>query len=304
MSLKGLLFKYQRHSLHDGPGIRTLVFLKGCPMRCLWCFNPESQNLSEEVIHYPEKCLGCTLCLKACPIPGALKERDGKKAIDRQRCNHCGRCAEVCVTGAMTRIGTWVASDDVLGVVQKDKVFYHKSGGGVTLSGGEVTFQEPFACEILLKCKAQGIHTVIETSGCSQWDSLRSLLHYTDLVFYDLKVIDAGKHAAFTGVDNAVILENAKRIARLGVPMIIRIPIIPGYTDSRCDLKQAAEFIASELTDIAGVHLLPYETVGVAKYERLGREYALKEIIPPANGFLTDIQAMFERYGLKVQIGG
>lgn len=304
MSLKGLLFKYQRHSLHDGPGIRTLVFLKGCPMRCLWCFNPESHNFSEEVVHYPEKCLGCNLCLKACPIPGAIKEIDGKKTIDRQRCNHCGRCAEVCVTGGMTRIGTWVAADDVVDVVQKDKVFYDKSGGGVTLSGGEVTLQGPFACEILMKCKAKGIHTAIETSGYSQWDSLKSLLNYTDLVFYDLKVIDAGKHVAFTGVDNAVILENAKRIAGLGIPMIIRIPIVPGYTDSKCDLKHAAEFIASELTDREGVHLLPYETVGVAKYERLGREYALKEVIPPSNGSLADIGAMFDRYGLKVQIGG
>jgi pyruvate formate lyase activating enzyme len=204
----------------------------------------------------------------------------------------------------MTRIGTWVAADDVVDVVQKDKVFYDKSGGGVTLSGGEVTLQGPFACEILMKCKAKGIHTAIETSGYSQWDSLKSLLNYTDLVFYDLKVIDAGKHVAFTGVDNAVILENAKRIAGLGIPMIIRIPIVPGYTDSKCDLKHAAEFIASELTDREGVHLLPYETVGVAKYERLGREYALKEVIPPSNGSLADIGAMFDRYGLKVQIGG
>ena len=304
MSLKGVVFKFQRHSLHDGPGIRTLVFFKGCPLRCRWCFNPESQEKRAEVIHYPERCIGCNLCLKACPIEGAIQDRAGKKSIDRHRCDNCGRCAEACLTGGMTKMGLLLDADEVVDVVRKDRVFYDRSGGGVTLSGGEVTYQSEFACEILSRCKALGIHTAFETCGYTSWDHLERLLNHTDLVLYDLKVMDEEKHLAFTGVHIAVILENARRMARSETPMVIRIPVIPGYTDARSDLEHTAEFIRSELRTIEGVHLLPYETVGVAKYERLGREYTLEEVEPPSDGYLAAVKKIFEGCGLRVQVRG
>jgi pyruvate formate lyase activating enzyme len=204
----------------------------------------------------------------------------------------------------MTKLGLLLEVDEVVDVVRKDRVFYDQSGGGVTLSGGEVTHQSQFACEILSRCKALGIHTAVETCGYARWDTLERVLKHTDLVLYDLKIMDQEKHVAFTGVRNTAILDNARRMAHAETPMVIRIPIIPGYTDARPDLEDAAEFIRSELCTIEAVHLLPYETVGVAKYERLGREYSLKEAEPPSDGCLTEVKEIFERYGLRVQVRG
>jgi len=304
VSPKGLVFRIQRHSLHDGPGIRTLVFLKGCPLRCVWCFNPESQEPKPEVLHYPEKCIGCDLCLKVCPINGAIEVRDGQRTINRHRCNNCGECATACPTGGMTRIGSFMEVDEVVDIVERDGVFYEKSGGGVTLTGGEATFQGSFAREVLRTCKRKGIHTALETCGYTDWVNLERLLIHTDLLLYDLKIMDGEKHREYTGIHNERILKNAARAARSGIPMIIRIPVIPGYTDAEVDLEEAAEFISSTLPEIEAVHLLPYELFGVTKYERLGREYILADVEPPSNEHLVEIRDLFQRYGMKTQIGG
>ena len=204
----------------------------------------------------------------------------------------------------MSQIGAYMGVDEVLGVIERDKVFYTRSGGGITLSGGEVTLQGLFASEVLERCKADGIHTAIETCGYTDWANLERLLIHTDLVLYDLKTIDSDKHREFTGVSNDRILENARKIVRSGIPVIIRIPVIPGYTDSKDDLQAAAAFIRGELNGIESVHLLPYELIGATKYDKLGREYALKNVYPPSNEALAEIKGIFEAFGLNAQVRG
>ncbi len=304
-AVTGIVYRFQRHALHDGPGIRTLVFLKGCPLRCLWCFSPESQRAKPEVIHHPEKCLGCEQCVEACPIiPGAIATTAGVKCIERSLCDGCGRCAAVCPTGGMEQIGEVLGADEVAALVERDRVFYDRSGGGVTLSGGEVTGQAHFACDILRRCQAAGIRTAIETCGYTSWENLQQLLVHTDLVLYDLKGMDAGKHLELTGVDNDVIRDNAKRVAHSGIPTIIRMPIVPGYTDASAELEKAARFISSQLPEIQSVHLLPYEMLGVAKYEALGREYSLTQVEAPTEDRMAEIKSVFDGFGLSVQVGG
>jgi pyruvate formate lyase activating enzyme len=300
----GIVFKFQRHSLHDGPGIRTLVFLKGCPLRCLWCFNPESQKIEPEIVHYTQKCIGCNLCVNACPIPTAIEDREGVKFINRESCDNCGQCAAACPAGGMVRIGRRMGVDAVMDTIAKDKVFYDKSGGGVTLSGGEATFQADFTGMILKRCRSSGIHTAIETCGYADWASLGRIVATTDLVLYDLKIMDAKKHRRYTGVGNKIILENAKKIARSNTPMIIRIPVIPGFNDSRENLSETAAFIRDELKPVRDVHLLPYEFIGVAKYEKLSRPYALGDVIPPSPTRIEDIKKVFKEFDLDPRIGG
>lgn len=301
---KGLIFKFQRHALHDGPGIRTLVFFKGCPLRCLWCFNPESQEKNIEVVHYEEKCIGCNLCLKVCPIPGAIEVENGKKKINRFLCNNCAKCTKVCMTGGMTAIGSYKEVDEVFAVIEKDRIFYENSGGGVTLSGGEVTLQGSFATKLLKKCKEKGIHTAIETCGFTKWENFQKILQYTDLVFFDIKVIDSQKHKEYTGVSNDLILDNARKIANLGVPLVIRIPIIPGYTDSDNNLLGIAKFIKEELKGVKRIDVLPYEQIGISKYKRLGRKYFLESVDPPSKSHMEQVKEIFKSYGFNVQIGG
>jgi pyruvate formate lyase activating enzyme len=270
MANSGIIFNLQRYSIHDGPGIRTTVFLKGCGLKCMWCQNPESQHLRPEVFLNRSKCGACGVCVEACPR-GANSIVDGGCAIDRKKCDGCGACAQACPNGARTIMGRWATVEEVMSEVVRDKRFYTTSGGGVTLSGGEPTHQHQFAAGLLKACKAQGFHTAIETCGDVSWPVLEGLLNHLDLVLFDIKHLDAEKHRSGTGKPNGTILDNARKVARCK-PMRVRVPVIPGFNDTAEDLKAITRFAREELGGVE-VDLLPYNRMGESKYEFLGRDY-------------------------------
>jgi len=297
-----IIFNIQRYSIHDGPGIRTVVFFKGCPLRCLWCSNPESQRNMPEILYSNVKCKNCNKCISICPTK-AIQDDEGEKVIDRSLCNNCGKCVEICPNEALEIVGQLMTVEEVMREVEKDLVFYRSSGGGVTLSGGECICYPEFSISLLKECYKGAIHTAIETSGFQKWDILKGILQYVDLVLYDLKCIDPIKHVQFTGVDNKIILENAQKIASEKISMIIRIPIIPGYNDSNENIKASAEFV-TKLKGVNKIELLPYHRLGEYKYKKLGRKYKLESLSPPSKGHMQELSSIIESYGLEVQIGG
>lgn len=303
-TVKGVVFNIQHYAIHDGPGIRTTVFLKGCPLRCLWCQNPESQDLKPVIFFNAEKCTGCGMCIEACP-ENAIRIVDDKSATDRGRCKGSGKCAEVCPNEARSLMGRIMSGAEVFEDVNADALFYQNSGGGVTLSGGDPVAQPAFSIDILKRCRNAGIHTAVETCGFAKWETLKSILEYVDLVLYDIKHMDPVKHKAFTKVSNERILDNAKRIRmELELPMLARIPVIPGYNDSLEALKAAAQFIARELGPSVSVHLLPYHRLGETKYERLEKPGLRTHIVPPKDSQTEEAKLLFAAEGLTVHIGG
>jgi pyruvate formate lyase activating enzyme len=266
--LSGVVFDIQRYSIHDGPGIRTTVFLKGCPLRCVWCQNPESQNREPELLLNRTLCGGCGQCIPVCTVfANSLLGR--RSQIDRTKCVRCGTCVTTCPNQARRLSGKFMKVDEVLKVVSKDLKFYEVSGGGITLSGGEATFQPDFASALLRKSKELKIHTALETCGYVSWKVLDQLLPYVDLVLYDIKHWDSEIHKRGTGVSNQIIFENAKRVAEIK-PMKARVPLIPGFNDSEHDIRSIASFIAS-LPNQIEMDLLAYNPLGEGKYERLGK---------------------------------
>lgn len=264
----GIVFNIQRFSVHDGPGIRTTVFLKGCPLKCFWCQNPESQKRRPEIFLNPENCTGCAHCVSVCPT-GASTLKDGHSAIKRQQCEGCGSCVENCQNDARTLIGKYMAVSEVVHEVIKDKKFYDNSEGGVTLSGGEPLYQPEFAGAILKRCKEAGLHTAIETCGYAPWPVVKKLLDYTDLVLYDIKCIDSKKHRDATGQSNELILENARKLVRC-ITMRVRVPLVPGFNDSPHEVRAIVNFVKKELRSVE-IDLLPYNRLGECKYRRLDR---------------------------------
>ncbi|WP_024336328.1 glycyl-radical enzyme activating protein [Desulfotignum balticum] len=293
---KGIIFDIKNFSIHDGPGIRTTVFLKGCPLRCLWCSNPESQKVRPELMMYPEKCVGCGKCVEVCPTGAA----EATQTI-REKCKGCGKCVEVCEAEARKLIGRWATSEDIVEEVAKDKIFYDESDGGVTLSGGEVVMQPKFATEIFKMCQEQGIHTVLDTTGYCKWEIFSEIIRYVDLVYFDNKCIIPEQHMKLTGVDNGMILTNLKKMDEVGKPFSVRMPIIPSLNDSEEILQATGEFLR-ELKSNFTVFLLPFHAYGASKYERLDLTYKLGKQKNLGKEKLEPIKNILEEYGLKVQL--
>jgi len=286
---KGLIFNIQRFSIHDGPGIRTLVFMKGCPLRCKWCSNPEGIKNYPELIFNEKKCVKCRRCVEVCPTRASTISERGEISIDRRVCIACGKCVGVCFSGAREIVGKYMTVEEIFKEVEKDRIFYENSGGGVTLGGGEPTMQPEFARELLKMCKERSLHTAIETCGYTSWANLKEILKYVDFMYYDIKHIDPAKHKEFTGVSNKLILENLMKVFSIfRLPIVIRVPIIPGYTDSEENIRGIADFVARYGGKM--IELLPYHQLGVSKYEQYSMKYELENVKPPSEESLRKLR--------------
>ena len=267
----GTVFDIQHYSIHDGPGIRTNVFLKGCPLHCLWCSNPESQDPHHQLMFRADKCTGCGACIPVCPV-SAISFKKPVVQNDRAVCTACGACVDVCPNEAREIVGRMTTAGEVFDEAAQDTLFYAKDGG-VTLTGGEMLFQPAFSSAILQLCKKAGIHTAIETSGFADWHVLVDILQYTDLVLYDLKEMDPERHRKYTGVDNARILENLKKMSDvMNCEIWVRVPVIPGYNDDKENILATASFVKENIHNCTQIHLLPFHRLGEGKYEQLEKE--------------------------------
>lgn len=328
-ALRGRIFDIERYATHDGPGIRTTLFLKGCPLRCLWCHNPEAESPRPELMYDEERCIGCLACFSICE-QGALwladragrrippeemsffrdyPEQIGSRCYLPERCQRCGQCAEACFAGALEMVGRELNVEEAYAELECDRPFYEQSGGGITVSGGEPLAQHLFVRELLALCKAGGLHTALDTTACTRWNILEPVLQYTDLVLLDLKVMDPARHRQYTGVDNALILENAQAMAAFMVERTtrafcdlpwehtgvwIRVPVIPSLNDDEENLRATAAFVREELEGaVRRVELLGYHHLGIAKLRRLRRETQLPGIEPPSKARLAELAGLF-----------
>lgn len=302
--VNGIVFNIQHYSIHDGPGIRTSVFLKGCFLRCLWCQNPESQSPIPELFYFKEKCTGCGRCVDICPEKANhITGRELK--LDHNKCKGCGQCIDVCPNDARSLMGNKITVEEVFNKVKGDELFYKRSKGGVTLTGGEPLFQPDFSRNLLALCRQAGIHTALETCGYADWETFKDILQYVDLVLYDLKHMDTIKHQEYTGVPNDLILDNARKICHiLKIPLWARLPVIPGYNDAAGNIRATAEFVAKELSPSVPVYLLAYHNLGETKYERLGKESSNLTITAPDKEHVLEMQKIVASYGLSTYNGG
>lgn len=288
----GIIFDIQKFSIHDGPGIRTVVFLKGCPLRCSWCANPESQSKNPELMWLESLCRHCHKCENLCPEGALTESAEGLKKIDRSICTACGICDENCYATSMQLVGRYVSVSEVLREVEKDRPFYDQSGGGITLSGGEPLAQPDFARELLQESKRLGLHTVVETSGGVPWRNIEPLAQYVDLFLYDIKAMDSETHKRYTGVPNESILSNAEKLSALGAQILVRVPLIPGINDSEENIRLTAEF--AKRVNAQGVEILEYHNLGTPKYKRLDMEYRLRDVQPPTEEVVKNLKSICE----------
>lgn len=304
MSLKGMLRDIQYYSMHDGPGIRTTVFLKGCPLRCAWCANVDTQSHGFEISVDPQLCSrDCVLCHENC-IPWALsKDRDGHVVIDREVCTTCAVCPSFCPTGALKLIGQEKTVDEVLNLVKRDKVFYDTSGGGVTISGGEPLAQPEFLLALLKALKSEGIHTVLDTSGFGPSDVFESAISVADMVYYDLKLIDPAEHLEWIGVSNELIISNFRKLGTQNTRFKVRFPVIPGINDSEQNLELMASLI-NEVCAKKEVDLLPYHRLGSKKHSLLGKTNLMEHlgVEPPSKELMQNVVSFFSIRSINAKL--
>jgi len=272
---KGLIFNVQRFSIEDGPGIRTTVFMKGCPLRCIWCHNPEGLKMKREIMWFDTRCIGARDCISACE-KRALELTPQGMIIKRDLCDACGKCAIACPAGAIEIVGKEYSSSELLDEVMRDEVFYRNSQGGVTVSGGEPLMQKDFVGEFVNLCRKEGIHIALDTSAYAPKEEFIELARIVDLILLDLKLIDPKKHKELTGVGNDLILENAMTVGKLGKPVWVRTPIIPGCTDSNDNIRQIASFIKEKMPTVERLDLLAFNNTCGSKYKRLDMEWKLE----------------------------
>lgn len=300
--LTGLIFDIKRFSIHDGPGIRTTVFFKGCPLSCQWCHNPESQAPHVERIFRSNRCVRCGACVVACTA-GAISQNGQFYKTDEDLCRLCGACAEVCYAEAREMVGKRVAVPDLVREIQRDVVFYDQSGGGVTVSGGEPLMQPRFLLALLRACKEAEIHTALDTCGFAPWQTLDAIRRYVDLFLYDLKPMNEKQHRDLTGVSNEVILDNLQALSKLGHDIILRVPVIPDITAGDDNIRRLAAFVG-ELPHLRAIDLLPYHGIAAEKYARLGKDYGAQGVEPPTHEDMARIQHKLAEQGLHVRTGG
>nr|WP_295685729.1 glycyl-radical enzyme activating protein [uncultured Lachnoclostridium sp.] len=301
----GIVSNIERYALNDGVGIRTTIFLKGCPLRCKWCCNPETQQFQKELMYFQDGCIACELCVDDCPY-GALKN---SPVPEREICLECYKrensfaCVRRCYSGCRKVSGEEQTADSIVDIVKRDMQFYLRSGGGVTLSGGEPLAQPEFLLELLKKLKENWINTAIETCGMGQGKDYEKILPYTNMIFYDLKCMDGEKHKEWTGKDNETIKENLQLIAGLtekySTELVVRVPVIPGFNDTEKEIRAICEFIKQIGSGISGMELLPYHKLGRGKYKSLGREYLLEGLQPPKENLMETLHKIVDSYKIS-----
>ncbi len=299
-----LVINLQKCSIHDGPGIRTTVFFKGCPLKCTWCHNPESQSFHKEVLYDEEKCSSCKACIKVCP-EGAIYNDDDRIRLDRSKCIQCETCLDFCINNAREIVGGEHSKRDLIKEIAKDEIFYEESGGGVTFSGGEIMSQDiDYITSLMKQCKDKGIHVAVDTCGYASFDRYEKVLPYVDLFLYDIKIMDELKHKKFTGKGNKLILDNLKKLSDLGANLNVRIPLINDVNvdDENNEVMEIIEFLKP--LRISMVNLLPYHSIGSHKYEKIDMEYQGEDFSRPTDEKLEEIKNLFISNNINAKIGG
>jgi pyruvate formate lyase activating enzyme len=298
----GLVFNIQKYCLHDGPGIRTTVFLKGCPLCCTWCHNPESQSPRPELIFFESRCIACGECRRVCPF-GQAAAGQGPLPPWLPECTLCGACADACPTDARQIVGERLTVAEVMAPVLQDRLFYEDSGGGVTFSGGEPLTQPAFLQALLTACRREGFHTAVDTCGFACTDVLLETARLADLILYDLKLMDEARHRQYTGVSNAPVLANLEALAAVHDHIWLRVPVIPGITDDDENLLAIAR-LAATLKSVHQINLLPYHKIGLSKLRRLRQTYPWEGVEPPSAGQMENALRLFTDHGLVARLGG
>ena len=298
----GKIFDIKKYAIHDGPGIRTTIFFKGCPLSCRWCHNPESISGATQRLYREERCIGCLECISAC-LNEAISAAENKLKWEAANCVYCKTCARRCPAEAVEFIGKTMSVEDVVAEISKDTLFYDESSGGVTFSGGEPLMQPSFLTGLLKACGDLDLHRAVDTCGYADTRTLLKVASHVDLFLYDLKHMDPEKHYRYTGVSNEMILGNLKCLSQQGTKIIIRLPVIPGINNDRKNIERTGAFL-SPLAGVNQVNILPYHRTAAAKYKNLGLPYDIADIERPARDDLESIARQLERYGLQVKIGG
>lgn len=298
----GTIFDIKRYAIHDGPGIRTTIFMKGCPLQCWWCHNPEGLADTAQRFYNADRCIGCDACIDQCPSQALAKSGSGISK-DAEVCTECFTCSQVCPSEATQKIGREVTVSELLQTIEQDRLFYDESGGGVTFSGGEPLAQAAFLLELLIACGGIGIHRAVDTSGYADPAQLLAIAGHADLILFDLKLMDSQKHRKYTGLPNDVILENLELLAASDAKIDIRVPVIPGVNTDADNLEKMARFLMSQ-PGIQQVHLLSYHSTARRKYRQLGMDFIPADICEPTREDISKLAATLENLGLQVSYGG